>query len=99
MTIPLPTDPAVPAERADPGVPLSTLAAGRHATVLSVDASTPQSRRLLDLGFIPGTSVRVVRRAPLGDPIAFYLRGGQICLRRTEAERVRVCALAPANER
>ena len=99
MTIPLPKEPAVPAERTDPGVPLSSLATGWHATVLSVNASTPRSRRLLDLGFTPGTSVRVVRRAPLGDPTAFYLRGGQICLRRTEAERIQVRALRPADQR
>jgi ferrous iron transport protein A len=79
-------------------VPLSSLAAGCRATVLAVDASTPQGRRLLDLGFVPETEVRVVRRAPLGDPIAFYLRGGQICLRRGEAARIRVRALGPADD-
>lgn len=66
--------------------------------VLSVDVSTPQGRRLFDLGFLPKTAVQVIRRAPLGDPIAFFLRGGQICLRRAEAERVQVRALGPADE-
>jgi ferrous iron transport protein A len=79
-------------------VPLSSLAAGCSAKVLAVNGSTPQSRRLLDLGFVPETEVRVVRRAPLGDPIAFYLRGGQICLRHAEAEQIRVYALRPAEE-
>jgi Fe2+ transport system protein FeoA len=97
--MPLPTKkPTVPANRDDAGVPLSSLAAGCSATVLAVDASTPQTRRLLDLGFLPETDVRVVRRAPLGDPIAFYLRGGQICLRRAEAERIQVYAVRPADE-
>jgi ferrous iron transport protein A len=96
--MPLPKTARVPASRDDPGVPLSSLAAGYRATVLAVDASTPRGRRLLDLGFVPETLVRVVRRAPLGDPIAFYLRGGQICLRRAEAEQIRVCAVEPADE-
>ena len=74
------------------GVPLSSLAPGDCATVLSVESSTPEGRRLLELGFLPDTEIRVVRRAPLGDPTAFYLRGGQICLRRSEAARIRVLA-------
>ncbi len=88
----LPTEPHTPALEDDAGVPLSSLAPGRHATVLSVDSSTPEGRRLLELGFLPETAIRVVRRAPLGDPIAFYLRGGQICLRHSEAALIRVLA-------
>jgi len=96
--MPLPKKSPVPADRNDPGVPLSSLAVGCSATVLAVDTSTQHGRRLLDLGFVPETEVRVVRRAPLGDPIAFYLRGGQICLRHTDAERIQVYALRPADE-
>jgi ferrous iron transport protein A len=76
----------------DVSVPLSSLAPGSRATVVDVDASTPEGHRLLELGFLPETEIRVVRRAPLRDPIAFYLRGGQICLRRSEAARIRVLA-------
>jgi Fe2+ transport system protein FeoA len=71
-------------------VPLSSLAPGSHATITDVDASTPEGHRLLELGFLPETKIRVVRRAPLRDPIAFYLRGGQICLRHSEAALIRV---------
>ncbi len=74
----------------DASVPLSSLAPGSRATIIDVDASTPEGHRLLDLGFLPETKIRVVRRAPLRDPIAFYLRGGQICLRRSEAALIRV---------
>ncbi len=85
------------ADRSGSGVPLASLEPGWCAVVLSVDNSTPQSQRLLDLGFVPETEVRVVRRAPLGDPIEFRLRGGQICLRHAEAERIRVYAPRPAD--
>ena len=85
-----PTKTSIAADANDVGVPLSSLAPGRRATVLCVDASTPEGHRLQELGFLPQTEVRVVRRAPLGDPIAFSLRGAQICLRRSEAARVRV---------
>ncbi|TDI20188.1 MAG: ferrous iron transport protein A, partial [Acidobacteria bacterium] len=43
-----------------------------------------------DLGFVPGTLVEVRRRAPLGDPVEFELRGTHLCLRRGEAARIRV---------
>jgi ferrous iron transport protein A len=71
-------------------VPLSSLTPGSQATITDVDATTPEGHRLLELGFLPETEIRVVRRAPLRDPIAFYLRGGQICLRRSEAALIRV---------
>ena len=74
----------------DDSVPLSSLTPGSLATITDVDATTPEGHRLLELGFLPETEIRVVRRAPLRDPIAFYLRGGQICLRRSEAARIRV---------
>ena len=76
----------------DVSVPLSSLPPGSRATVIDVDASTPEGHRLLELGFLPETEIRVVRLAPLRDPIAFYLRGGQICLRRSEAALIRVLA-------
>jgi Fe2+ transport system protein FeoA len=53
-----------------------------------LDADSPIGRRLADLGFVPETPVRVVRNAPLGDPIAYELRGMRICLRRSEARKV-----------
>ena len=87
----LPNPSQTPSEDA-PGetVALSTLAPGAAAEVVAVDSDTPVGRRLADLGFLPGTEVVVVRRAPLGDPVCFYLRGTQLCLRRSEAARVRV---------
>ncbi len=86
------TESLTPSLVRDVGVPLSSLAPGCRATVVDVNASTPQGHRLLELGFLPETEIRVVRRAPLRDPIAFYLRGGQICLRHSEAALIRVIA-------
>lgn len=57
-----------------------------------VDYEHPASKRLLDLGFLPGTEVLVVRRAPLRDPVIFELRGNRMALRQAEASRVLVHA-------
>ncbi|MDA8352256.1 MAG: FeoA family protein [Firmicutes bacterium] len=40
--------------------------------------------RLLDLGFVPGATVDVLQKSPLGDPIAFRVRHTTIALRREE---------------
>jgi ferrous iron transport protein A len=56
----------------------------------SIDAAAAIAGRLQDLGFVPGTPVTMVRRAPLGDPIVYEIRGYRICLRRSEASHIRV---------
>lgn len=75
-----------------PTVPphLADLPPGTAGRVIAVDAHGPIGRRLLDLGFVPGTEVRVVRRAPLGDPVEYELRGYRVCLRRSEAQQIQV---------
>ena len=75
-------------------ISLASLPVGASGRIASVDTGTPAGRRLADLGFLPGTDVRVVRRAPLGDPSVFELRGYRLCIRRAEAARVRVVAAA-----
>jgi len=76
-------------------IPLAQLAPGAHAVIESVEASSAIGRRLADLGFLPRTKITVVRRAPLGDPTAYELRGYRLCLRRAEALRVWVIPTDP----
>ena len=71
-------------------VPLSDLAPGREGVIERVDGLDPIGGRLQDLGFLPDTHVRVLRRAPLGDPVIYELRGTRLCLRRRESQRIRV---------
>ena len=69
---------------------LSELEINRHATVDRVSGSQPFVRRLLSLGVSPGSSVRVVRVAPLGDPIQVEIGRLQLAIRRTEAHQVHI---------
>jgi ferrous iron transport protein A len=69
---------------------LADLEPGQRAIVEAVRAPGALGRRLQDLGFVPGTPVSLLRRAPLGDPGVFALRGMQICLRRSETRQIRV---------
>jgi Fe2+ transport system protein FeoA len=82
-------------------VELASLRPGEVGIVSRVEAAPAIGRRLLDLGFVPETSVRVVRRAPLGDPVSYELRGYRICLRRRDAAHVlvrRTGLTSPARE-
>ncbi|HEX5131257.1 MAG TPA: FeoA family protein [Candidatus Krumholzibacteria bacterium] len=69
---------------------LDHLAPGAEAIVLAIDGEGPSVRRLMDLGFVPGTPVRFIRSAPLGDPLELVVRGMHLSLRRSEAARVHV---------
>jgi ferrous iron transport protein A len=75
---------------------LESLGPGETGRVAAIRAPDALATRLADLGFCPGTVVRVVRRAPLGDPVLYELRGYRIALRRGEAGRIRVTRAAPA---
>src|SRR5207244_9461895 len=68
--------------------PLSALRPGDRATIGRLDGGGPIRRRLLELGLTPGTSVTLVRFAPLCDPIEVRVRGYQLCVRRSEADAV-----------
>jgi ferrous iron transport protein A len=59
-------------------------------TIVRLDGVDGTVRRLMELGLVPGTGVRVVRRAPLGDPIELEVRGVRLALRRSEARLIHV---------
>jgi ferrous iron transport protein A len=73
-----------------PPIPLADLPLGGHAVVVGIDAPPDLVHRLEALGFLPATEVTCRRRAPLGEPRVYELRGTQLCLRRSEAARIRV---------
>ncbi len=62
----------------------------RPVEIAEVSGDGAESRRLREIGFCAGAPVRFVRRAPLGDPAMYELRGALLSLRRTEARRIRV---------
>ena len=82
--------------RLDGVIPLSKLPSGEAADIVALDPSFRgfARRRLLDLGFTPGARIRSELATFSGDPRAYRLRGTTIALRREQAERVLVKALA-----
>lgn len=69
---------------------LDELAVGREAKILTVGGEGQLRVRLLDMGLIPHTVVRVQKVAPLGDPIEIHLRGYELTIRKEDAARITV---------
>jgi ferrous iron transport protein A len=69
---------------------LADVPLGRAVRVQSIEGPRAFRRRLLEMGLVPGTIVRVVTIAPLGDPLRLEVRHGQWSIRRNEAAQIRV---------
>ncbi len=69
---------------------LCELMPGQQATIVGVKGDGAIRQRLLDMGLTRGTSVRVERYAPLGDPIQVMVKGYQLAIRRQEARYVEI---------
>jgi len=67
---------------------LSELKVGETGKVVKIQGDMSLKRKLLDMGITPRTEIKVVRTAPLKDPIDFEVKGYQLSLRRIEAENV-----------
>lgn len=69
---------------------LAELPLGQEAKIVAVSCDRTISRRLMEMGLVPGTDVRVVRVAPLGDPIELRVRNYALSVRRVDAAKIAV---------
>ena len=72
---------------------LNELKPGQECRVVKVNVEGVTGQRLLDMGLVPGTQIRVVRNAPLVGPVDFQLRGYHVSMRHSEARGVEVILL------
>ncbi len=70
------------------GITLCELPIGAEGIVISLLSTGIERRRMLDLGLVEKSKVQSVRKSPLGDPIAYNIRGALIALRSEEASKV-----------
>ena len=73
---------------------LDGLEVGQRARVRAVDGRGSMTVRLLEMGFVPGVEVALIKRAPLGDPLELRLRGYHVSLRKAEARLISIEAFA-----
>jgi ferrous iron transport protein A len=74
--------------------PLSSLPIGQSGTVAEIKVPVEKRARLMEMGLLVGTSVELVRFAPLGDPVEIKVRGYRLTLRKHEAEQIWVRSAA-----
>jgi Fe2+ transport system protein FeoA len=69
---------------------LAELEEGGQAVIEALEAPADIARRLMELGFVPGSTVAAARRAPGGDPRVFRVDGSEIALRLETAALIRL---------
>ncbi|MYC67476.1 MAG: ferrous iron transport protein A [Acidobacteriia bacterium] len=79
------SEPAMPSTESDS---LDRLSPGLTAVIAALDFEEADRVRLMELGFIPGSSVSCQRVVPLGDLAIFQVEGTQIALRKETAARI-----------
>ena len=75
---------------------LNQMRVGTRAFLESIRGDRPFRRRLMEMGLLPGTPVRLIRRVKVGGLVQLRVRGCSVSLRVTEAERLSFVADADA---
>lgn len=77
---------------------LADLRPGQAGVVAELRSHGLERRRMMDLGLIPGTVVVAEMDSPLGDPVAYRVRGALVALRREQAALVLIAPPPAAEE-
>jgi Fe2+ transport system protein FeoA len=77
---------------------LAGLRTGESAIIERIDLPGADARRLMELGFLPGTRVTVGRSAPGGDPRVFQVDGSEIAIRRQTALHIEIKPVPAVSE-
>ena len=63
---------------------------GQTVTVEKLNGEGAVKRRIMDMGITKGVVIRIIKTAPLGDPIELTVRGYELSLRKEDAEKIEV---------
>jgi ferrous iron transport protein A len=69
---------------------LENLLDGEKGKVSSVQGEGSITRRLMEMGIVPGEIVKVIKSAPFGDPMEIKVRGYHLAVRRNEAQLIEI---------
>ena len=75
---------------------LSELKTGERAVIVKVYGHGSFRKRIIEMGFVKGSKVKVILNAPLKDPIEYEIIGYKISLRREEADKIEVISESEA---
>lgn len=77
---------------------LSELKTGERALIVKVNGHGSFRKRIIEMGFVKGSKVKVIMNAPLKDPIEYEIIGYKVSLRREEASKIEVISESEAKE-
>lgn len=66
---------------------------GETVTVVKLHGEGAIKRRIMDMGITKGVVIKVVKVAPLGDPLEINVRGYELSLRKADADLIEVCKI------
>lgn len=69
---------------------LDALMPGESGVIRSIAGSGPIKRRIMDMGLVAGTHIRVQKLAPLGDPMEIKVKNFNLSLRKAEAAMIEI---------
>lgn len=69
---------------------VSMLKVNQEAIIESIDGNGHLRLRLLEMGLLPNVHIKVIRKAPLGDPLEVLVRGYELSLRKEDATLIKV---------
>lgn len=72
---------------------LDTIKSGQKAKIEKLNTKGKLLHKLLDMGFVSGTDIEVIREAPLFDPMELKIHNYHISLRKSEASLIEVSSL------
>ena len=76
---------------------LRDLHIGQSARVVNVGGDGINRQHLLDMGIIPDAVIKLVKFAPMGDPMEVMIHGYSLTLRLAEAAHIQVCPMSEVN--
>ena len=78
---------------------LNELEVGQSAVIVSVGGKGVLRQHFLDMGVIPGTEVKFVKLAPMGDPMQLTLHGYELSIRVADAQNIEVAPLLKSQQK
>ena len=72
------------------GMTLKELPIGASAQITKVGGNGELRQHFLDMGVIPGTEIKKIKLAPMGDPIEFEIHGYELTMRLADAEKIEI---------
>ena len=77
---------------------LADLSSGSRGVIVHVLGQGAFRKRISEMGFVKGQMVKVIKNAPMKDPVEYEIMGYKVSLRRSEADLIEVVSPAEARE-